>query len=97
MPAYERHERFNRDFQKLTAAQRKRFLVVLTSEFILGLEARYFPPQLRIKRVQVTARVWEMTWAPDGRATFEYGAEIHHGEPHVIWRRVGTHDTLARP
>lgn len=33
----------------------------------------------------------EMTWAPDSRATWQYGKEIRPGEPHIIWRRVGTH------
>ncbi|WP_267887199.1 hypothetical protein [Thermobifida halotolerans] len=32
-----------------------------------------------------------MTWAPDGRATWQYGEERVPGKPHVIWRRVGTH------
>jgi hypothetical protein len=35
--------------------------------------------------------------APDGRATFSYGEEMRPGEPHVIWRRVGTHDVLRDP
>ena len=38
-----------------------------------------------------------MTWAPDGRATFEFGAQVVKGEPHVLWRRVGTHAILAKP
>jgi hypothetical protein len=38
--------------------------------------------------------VWEITFAPDGRATFQYGDEIDPGTPHIIWRRVGTHDVL---
>lgn len=33
-----------------------------------------------------------MTWASDGRAIFHYGDEIHPGEPHIIWLRIGTHD-----
>jgi hypothetical protein len=41
--------------------------------------------------------VWELTWAPDGRATFEYGASVKEGQPHVRWRRVGTHDIFKRP
>jgi hypothetical protein len=56
-----------------------------------------FPPALRVHRVQATAGVWEITFAPDGRATFEYGAEVMAGEPHVIWRRVGTHAVLSQP
>ena len=41
--------------------------------------------------------MFEMTWAPDGRATFSYGASLHEGEPHVIWRRIGTHSLFSRP
>ncbi len=54
-------------------------------------------PSLRVKRVVTHPGVWEMTWAPDGRATFEYGPETVAGEPHVIWRRIGTHDIFRRP
>jgi hypothetical protein len=39
----------------------------------------------------------EITFAADGRATFEYGNEVIAGEPHVVWRRVGTHDVLSEP
>jgi len=56
-----------------------------------------FTPALRVHRVQGAAGVWEITFAADGRATFEYGNEVIAGEPHVIWRRVGTHDVLAEP
>jgi len=41
-----------------------------------------------------------MTWSfagPDGRATFEYGDSILPDEPHIIWRRVGTHDIFREP
>lgn len=41
-----------------------------------------FPPSLRVKRVVGASGVWEMTYAPDGRATFAYGIEIVPGEPH---------------
>jgi hypothetical protein len=36
------------------------------------------------------------TWAAEGRATFEYADEVH-GEPHIVWRRIGTHDIFRRP
>lgn len=54
-------------------------------------------PGLRVKRVQGSRDVWEMTFAPDGRATFSYGAEVKTGEPHVIWRRIGGHEIFKRP
>ncbi|HEX3270763.1 MAG TPA: hypothetical protein VHR15_08940 [Ktedonobacterales bacterium] len=41
--------------------------------------------------------VFEMTWADDGRATFSYGTSSVPGEPHIIWRRVGSHDILQNP
>lgn len=67
--------------------------------FIAALRASppSFPPNLRVKRVQGAAGVWEVTFAADGRATFAYGDEVRAGEPHVIWRRVGTHDVLSNP
>jgi hypothetical protein len=71
------------------------FLAMLPS-FIAALRASplWFPPGLRVKRVRGTRDVWEITFAPDGRATFAYGEEVIPGTPHIIWRRVGTHDVL---
>lgn len=42
------------------------------------------PPGLRVKRMQGTDDVWELTFAPDGRATFRYGPEVRPGEPHIV-------------
>jgi len=71
------------------------FLAMLPT-FITALRTSppSFPPALRVKRVQGKQDVWEITFAPDGRATFAYGAEVTPGTPHIIWRRVGTHDVL---
>ena len=52
---------------------------------------------LRVKKIAGYDDVWELTWAPDGGATFEYGAPVKEGHPHVRWRRVGTHDIFKRP
>jgi hypothetical protein len=65
--------------------------------FVGGLVSQSFAPQLRVKRVQGHPGVWEITWAADGRATFSYGSEVIPGHPHVIWRRIGTHDIFQRP
>jgi hypothetical protein len=37
----------------------------------------------------------ELTWAPDGRAVFSYGASIRAGERHIVWHAVGTHEVLG--
>lgn len=59
--------------------------------------SRGFRKGLRVRGVQGASGVFEMTWADDGRATFEYGEPLREGEVHVIWRRVGTHDVFGRP
>ncbi|MGE4425059.1 MAG: hypothetical protein AB7G37_01245 [Solirubrobacteraceae bacterium] len=98
MPTYEALARFERDLRRLPREARAAFLAMLPI-FIAALRASPpdFPPNLRVKRVQGTAGIWEITFAADGRATFEYGPEIDPGSPHVIWRRVGTHDVLREP
>lgn len=97
MPTYSAAARFLRDLAKLTDADRERFSVAV-KHFVADLRAgQGFRPGLRVKRVQGAAAVWEMTWAPDGRATWQYGDEIQSGEPHVVWRRIGRHDVLDTP
>jgi hypothetical protein len=96
-PTYETGTRFDRDLHNLTKTQRDQFREAVKL-FVDDLRAGPgFRPSLRVKRVQGTRDVWEMTWAADGRATWQYGREIQTGEPHVIWRRVGTHQIFTRP
>jgi hypothetical protein len=94
---FETTPRFKRDWGKLTDEQKSRFQNVVKSVFVQDLMARSFRPGLRVKRVQATRDVWEMTWAPDGRATWQYGEEVRPGQPHVIWRRIGTHSVFDEP
>lgn len=98
MPTREVLASFWRDWSKLTPDQQRGFRRAL-AQFVADLAAdeQSFSPDLRVKRVQGHPRVWEMTWAPDGRATFEYGEEIRAGETHIIWRRIGTHSIFRRP
>jgi hypothetical protein len=65
--------------------------------FLTGLKDGTFDARLRLKRVQGHPGIWEITWAPDGRATFEYGPEVIPGESHIIWRRIGSHDIFQDP
>jgi hypothetical protein len=50
-----------------------------------------------VKGVQGHSGIFEMTWAPDERATFQYGSEQIPGEKHIIWRRIGGHEMLQSP
>jgi hypothetical protein len=66
-------------------------------KLVADLRRGTFRKGLRVKRVQAHEGVGEMTWAPDGRATFEYGESIHAGDPHIIWRRIGGHEIFDSP
>lgn len=96
MPTFDTAARFTKDLQKLTKQQIEQYRAALP-EFIKGTRTRTFHPRLRVKRVQGAKGVWEMTWAPDGRATFEWGEEKSPGDPHIFWRRIGTHDVFKSP
>ncbi|WP_211216282.1 hypothetical protein [Longispora albida] len=96
-PTYESADRFARDFDKLSAKDREKFLKAVR-HFVEDLDAgRPCRPGLRVKRVQGTEHVWEMTWAGDGRATWQYGPEVQQGKAHVVWRRIGTHGIFTNP
>jgi len=96
MPTFSQTDRFRRDFANLTTDQKAAFRAA-AAKFVADLESGIFRPGLRVKGVQGAAGVFEMTWAHDGRATFEYGSTVREGETHIAWRRVGTHDIFARP
>lgn len=95
MPSHARTRQFERDWRRLHAADRDRFRSAFR-KFDVDLAAGRFRPGLRVRGVQGAPGVFEMTWAPDGRATFEY-AESQGAGPHVIWRRIGSHSVLGMP
>ncbi|MFD3677652.1 hypothetical protein [Streptomyces sp. NPDC058613] len=98
MPTFETTARFDRDFKKLTPAEKERFKDTIRNKFVPDVASGQFRPGLRVKPVQGVRLpdgkhpVMEMTWAPNGRATWQFGDGQHTGEPHVIWRRVGGHE-----
>ncbi len=95
MASHERTHRFERDWRSLTIDQRARFRTAFR-RFGADLNDGRFRPGLRVRRVEGTDAVFEMTWASDGRATFEYGPS-EGDRPVIIWRRIGTHEIFRRP
>lgn len=77
-------------------AQRDAFRTAVR-RFAVDMRTGRFRRGLRVKGIQGAPGIFEMTWAPDGRATFQYGEERRPGDPHVIWRRIGTHEIFGRP
>lgn len=98
MPRYSRSGQFLKDWADLDPQDKARFKTTVREKFVPDLESGgTFRPGLRVKRVEGTPNVWEMTFAPDGRATWQYADDSIAGDPHVVWRRVGTHDVFRSP
>jgi hypothetical protein len=95
MPSHERTRRFERDWKVLPEIDRDHSLTAFR-RFDADLATGCFRGGLRVKRVEGTDSIYEMTWAPDGRATFEYGSPQGKGAD-VMWRRIGRHDVFRRP
>lgn len=96
MPTFAWLARFGADFDALSGDQQSAFLAAVVL-FVADLSVGEFRPSLRVKGVKGAPGVFEMTWAADGRATFEYGREIVAGQAHIIWRRIGRHDVFRTP
>lgn len=96
MPTFAQTDQFRRDFARLTSAQKVAFRASV-AKFVADLPSGAFRPGLRARGVNGADGVFEMPWANDGRATFEYGPAVHEGETHIVWRRIGTHDIFTRP
>jgi hypothetical protein len=97
MPTYDVTPRFEKDLARLTADDRERFRQAVAKLIEDLRRGRGFRPGLRVEGVEGARGVFEMTWSGDGRATFQYGDPVLPGEPHLVWRRVGTHAVLANP
>lgn len=96
MPTFAWLARFGADFRRLSPEQQAAFLAVV-AHFVEDLSSGQFRKGLRVKGVKGAQGIFEMTWADDGRATFQYGPEIKQGEHHIIWRRIGAHAVLREP
>ena len=97
MPTHEEDASFWRDFDLLTDAQVGRLWAAvrrLAQDLDRGGAIR---AGLRVRELEGHPGIFEMRWAPDGRATFRFGAEQLPGKRHIIWRRVGTHAIFDNP
>ena len=92
MPTWEQTSHFDRDWEQLEAPDRDHSRRAIR-HFVADLPTERFRPGLRVKKVQGTDFGYEMTRAPDGRATFQFGSSGNR-DPHIIWRRIGRHAVL---
>ena len=97
VPTFEWQALFDREWRSLTAGQQRAFGDAVAA-FVEDLrEGTGLRKGLRVKKMQGREDVWEMTCAPDGRATFYFGNPVAEGEAHIVRRRIGTHKTFTRP
>lgn len=96
-PTFEFPAGFAREVARLSREQDRAFRQAVGKLVDALKDGREPPHSLRIKRVQGTKDIWEMSYSGDGRATFRYGAEVKPDETHVEWLRVGGHEILSRP
>ncbi len=92
MATFETLPCFEADWGTLTREQQAMFRKVVLEAFEPDLLLLYRPfrPALRVTELAGCRGVFEMTWSDDGRATFSYGAERIPGQPHIIWRQIGS-------
>lgn len=98
MPTHEESAAFLRDYRRLTPAQRI-LLRAAIEQFVDDLRqmesghASSFRPGL-VRKLSAVTGVFELRWAPDGRATFSMGESVVTDARHIIWHRCGTHEIL---
>lgn len=97
MPTRDVLASFWRDWDGLSTEERRAFLDAVR-KFVEDLRSGGgFRKGLRVKGVQSARGIFELTWADDGRATFQFGRAVVEDEPHVVWRRIGTHEIFDNP
>jgi hypothetical protein len=99
LPTHEETEQFWRDWKRLSPDEQGRFREALKKflEDLENLPRGQFRGGLRVKPMQDADGIFEMTWADDGRATFQYGEGLTPGDPHIVWRRIGGHAIFGNP
>jgi hypothetical protein len=84
LPTYAWLARFGADLDSLTPDQQAAFLNAV-SAFVRDLRSgRGLRKALPVKGVKGAGGVFKLSWASDGRATFEYGDSIAEGEAHIV-------------
>jgi hypothetical protein len=97
VPTHEERERFTREFAKLSPEMKRAFAEALAA-FIADADSGRFRASLRVKRVRKAKGMWEMSFAGDGRATFErLPGKKRRGAMHIRWHRIGGHEILEDP
>ncbi len=96
MPTFELLASFFRDLERLSEEERAQFQLAV-EKLVADLVSGRFRKGLRVKGVKGTDGIFELTWADDGRATFQFGKSRRDGKAHIVWRRIGGHRIFRAP
>jgi hypothetical protein len=105
LPTFSVEDRFRNEYRQLKRWEQDRFTsawhefpdALLQWEIDGAPGLPRFPAALRVKDVNGFPGIWELTWATDGRCTWEYGNKVLPDKVHVVWRRIGGHDIFNDP
>jgi hypothetical protein len=83
MPTHDEDEIFLEQYGRLSLSEQTAFKRAVR-RFVHDLRTGTIRQGLRVKGVRSRPGVFELTWAANGRATFEYGEPLRPGDPHII-------------
>jgi hypothetical protein len=95
MPKYDRLQQFMREWRKLTSAQQQQFEAAWRAIAVALSLTKALPPPPLVQKMS-GQEIYEVRWAPDGRATFHIEHDAN-GEQIIVWRRIGDHSILKHP
>jgi hypothetical protein len=97
-PTFERLAQFKRDYRKLTESERQLFRAAV-KKFVAPLGTT--PPsdsgEPLVRELSDHPGFFEMRFGSDVRAIYTFGQAVRRAQPHVIWCRIGSGDTLDKP
>lgn len=96
MPYYDSLPLFDKEFSKLAPEQRRAFMAAVRKIIDSLTAGQGFPSPPLVQKMSAY-NLYEVRWAADGRATFEYAYDAALQAHKVLWRRIGDHKILTQP
>jgi hypothetical protein len=96
-PTFDRLAQFKRDYRKLTPDQRARFRSA-AKKVIAPLSASppCEPTQPLVKGLEGHPGFFEVYVDRNIRAVYTFGPAVRHGQPHIVWCRIGDQKVVDR-
>jgi mRNA-degrading endonuclease YafQ of YafQ-DinJ toxin-antitoxin module len=96
-PTFDRLAQFKRDYRKLTREQCQRFRAAAKKVIApLSTTPPGEPAQPLVRELQGHPGFYEVYVDRDTRAVYTFGQAVRHGQPHIIWCRIGGQEALDK-